>query len=125
MWPVSLSADDVRLILSKPYVLATKPIDKWYILYIDSNGSVCLENMTQHIFRVDENHAINMASFDGTPITDTVLDGKFTRKKLNSDEDEESKTTGELTFFIQDAIRCNGKDLTSLDILERIAYVNV
>ena len=91
-----------------------------------------MENMTQHIFRVDEDHAINIQSFDGRPITDTVLDGIFTREKLYGDSscDDNLKEEGagnprKLTFVIQDAIRCNGKDLTQSNIVQRIAYVRV
>ena len=124
MWPVSLYTGNIEELSLKPYVLAPKPIGLRFLLYVDCNGTVFLENIAQHVFRVDKNHTIEMASSDGGPITDTVLDGIFTRKKLNS-EDKESKTEGELTFVVQDAIRCNGKDLTSFDILERIAFVNV
>ena len=88
-----------------------------------------MENMTQHIFRVDEDHAINIQSFDGRPITDTVLDGIFTREKLydylSCDGDKGSETSVKLTFLIQDAIRCNGKDLTKSNILQRVSFINV
>jgi hypothetical protein len=129
MWPTSLSTDNVNLLSSKPYVMAPRPIGPRFFLYIDPSGDIFLENMTQHIFRVDEDHAINIQSFDGRPITDTVLDGIFTREKLNGDSscdgDKGAETSGKLTFLIQDAIRCNGKDLTRWNILERVAFINV
>jgi hypothetical protein len=72
--------------------------------------------MTQHIFRVDQDHAIEMQSFDGRPITDTLLDGILTREKLDAADascegnGDEDGTTRKLTFVICDAMRCNGKD---------------
>ncbi|EFX79314.1 hypothetical protein DAPPUDRAFT_319589 [Daphnia pulex] len=128
MWPVSLSTDNVHLLASEPYVVGPKPSGPRFLLYVDPSGDIFLENMTQHIFRVDEDHAIKMESFDGRPITDTLLDGIVTREKLNGadascDGNGEDGTTGKLTFVICDAIRCNGKDLTSSSILQRIACV--
>ena len=132
MWPVSLSTDNVHSLAMSSYVVAPKPTGPRFFLYIDPSGDIFLENMTQHIFRVDEDHAINIQSFDGRPITDTVLDGIFTREKLYGDSscDDNLKEEGagnprKLTFVIQDAIRCNGKDLTQSNIVQRIAYVRV
>ena len=129
MWPVSLSTDNVHSLARSSYVVAPKPTGPRFFLYIDPSGDIFLENMTQHIFRVDEDHAINIQSFDGRPITDTVLDGIFTREKLNDypscDGDKGVETSGKLTFLIQDAIRCNGKDLTQWNILERIGFIYV
>ncbi len=131
MWPVSLSTENVHSLAMSSYVVAPKPTGPRFFLYIDPSGDIFLENMTQHFFRVDEDHAINIQSFDGRPITDTVLDGIFTREKLNGDsicEDnlkEEGGNPRKLTFVIQDAIRCNGKDLTQSNIVQRIAFVRV
>jgi hypothetical protein len=131
MWPVSLSTDNVHSLARSSYVVAPKPTGPRFFLYIDPSGDIFLENMTQHIFRVDEDHAINIQSFDGRPITDTVLDGIFTREKLNdysscdNNLKEEGGNPRKLTFVIQDAIRCNGKDLTQSNIVQRIAYVRV
>ncbi len=130
MWPVSLSTDNVHLLASEPYVVGPKPSGPRFLLYVDPSGDIFLENMTQHIFRVDEDQAIKMESFDGRPITDTLLDGIVTREKLNGadascDGNGEDGTTGKLTFVICDAIRCNGKDLTSSSILQRITCVRV
>ncbi|EFX60871.1 hypothetical protein DAPPUDRAFT_122783 [Daphnia pulex] len=80
--------------------------------------------MTQHIFLVDEDHAIKIETFDGRPITDTVLDGIITREKSIDDASGNGReATRKLTFVILDAIRCSGNDLTGLNILERIAFV--
>jgi hypothetical protein len=96
------------------------------MIYIDHSGDNFLENMTQHIFRVDEDHAIKIETSDGRPITDTVLDGIITNVKSIDDASCNGKeATRKLTFVILDAIRCNGKDLTGLNILERLAFVRV
>ena len=91
--------------------------------------SFLLESNTQYIFGVDEDHAINIQSSNGEPITDTILDGIITREKINDAgskyDDQENGHPGKLTFVIQDAIRCNGKCLINLNIVQRIAFIRV
>ncbi|XP_046651275.1 mRNA-capping enzyme-like [Daphnia pulicaria] len=128
MWPVSLSTENVHSLASEPYVVAPKPSGPRFLLYIDHSGDNFLENMTQHIFRVDEDHAIKIETFDGRPVTDTVLDGIITSEKFNGADascegNKEEGTNRKLTFLIRDAIRCNGKDLTNYNILKRITFV--
>jgi hypothetical protein len=107
-------------------VVGPKPAGPRFLLYIDSSGDIFLENMTQHIFRVDEDHAIKIETFDGRPITDTVLDGIITREKsIDNASCNGKEATRKFTFIILDAIRCSGNDLTGLNILERIAFVRV
>ena len=129
MWPVVLSTKNVNLLASKPYVMGPKPSGPRFLLYIDPSGDIFLENNTQHIFRVDEDHAINIQSSNGEPITDTILDGIITREKINDAgskyDDQENGHPGKLTFVIQDAIRCNGKCLINLNIVQRIAFIRV
>jgi hypothetical protein len=126
MWSVSLSMKNVNRLASGPYVVGPKPSGPRFMIYIDHSGDNFLENMTQHIFRVDEDHAIKIETSDGRPITDTVLDGIITSEKSIDDASCNGKeATRKLTFVILDAIRCNGKDLTGLNILERLAFVRV
>jgi hypothetical protein len=107
-------------------VVGPKPAGPRFLLYIDSSGDIFLENMTQHIFRVDEDHAIKIETFEGRPITDTVLDGIITREKSVDDASSNGReATRKLTFVILDAIKCSGNYLTGLNILERIAFVRV
>ncbi|KAI9556338.1 hypothetical protein GHT06_018912 [Daphnia sinensis] len=124
-WPVALSADNIDKLTSGPYVVAPKPKGPRFLLYVDLSGEVFLENMTQHIFRVDEDHAVKMDSSDGRPVTDTVLDGHFCKAKRNRDDNCNGGEEGQekLTFLIRDAIRCKGKDLTKMNIVERIGFV--
>nr|CAH0099926.1 unnamed protein product [Daphnia galeata] len=113
----------------EPYDVVPRAYGTCYFLYVDSAGQIYLENMSQHIFRVDDDHSINMVSSNGRPITDTVLDGVFTRAKCpgrgSSDEDSEygNDNNGRLTFLIHDAIRCNGVDLTDLNIRSRMNVI--
>ncbi len=107
-------------------MVGPKPAGPRFLLYIDSSGDIFLENMTQHIFRVDEDHAIKIETFEGRPITDTVLDGIITREKSVDDASSNGReATRKLTFVILDAIKCSGNYLTGLNILERIAFVRV
>ncbi|KAI9556336.1 hypothetical protein GHT06_018910 [Daphnia sinensis] len=124
-WPVSLSTENIHKLTFGSYVVAPKPIGPRFFLYIDSSGEVFLENMTQHIFRVDEDHVVKMNSFDGRPVTDTVLDGDFCKAKRNRDDNCNGGEEGQekLTFVIRDAIRCKGVDLTKMNIVERVGFV--
>jgi hypothetical protein len=88
-----------------------------YLLYVDLAGQIYLENMSQHIFRLDDDRSFQMISSDGRPITDTVLDGIITREKCTDN--------GKLTFLIHDAFRCNGVDLVDLNIRARINVIQV
>ncbi|EFX63917.1 hypothetical protein DAPPUDRAFT_267421 [Daphnia pulex] len=93
-----------------------KPSGSRFLLYIDSSGQTSLENMT-HQFRVDTDRAVQFISIDGRAITDTVLDGIFTREK-----DAENNAV-KLSFVICDAVRCNGQDITKMNVFQHIAFV--
>lgn len=85
MCPVNLTMQDLHLIGSNsqtPYVMTISPAGPRFLLYIDPAGQIFMENTSQQIFRVDSDHAINIISSDGHPITDTILDGVIAREKL-------------------------------------------
>ena len=119
MWPVNLSSENLSSLESKQYLVTPKPYGTRYLLYVDPSGQMFMENMTQHIFRVDDDHAIKMISSDGQPVTDVVLDGVVTRVS------ESHPDAGRLTFVIMDATLCNGVGLTHMSISQRIAFVRV
>lgn len=114
-WPVSLSQDNITQLASNSYVVAPKPHGSRYFLYVDSVGDVYMENMKQNFFRLDSDRAVKLLSNDGKVLVDTILDGYIVR----------SSTGGRLTFYIHDAIRCFGVDLTTGDVIERIDIVQV
>ncbi len=115
MWPVNVSRENIQNLSSEPYVVAPKPVGPRCLLFIDFSGRVFIENMTQHIFRMEDRYAFEM--FNNRTIADTVLDGIFSQ--------ERSSTTGKWTYWVQDAIRCSGEDLTGYGILKRMAVVKV
>ncbi len=119
MWPVNLSTENITSLESEPYVVTPKPYGTRYLLYVNPSGEMFLENLTQHIFRIDDDHAIKMISSDGQSITDVILDGVVTRVS------ETHPDAGRLTFVIMDAIRCRGVSLTQMGISRRIAFVKV
>lgn len=121
MWPITLSMENIHVLESKPYVVSAQPCGSRMFLYVDSSGKIYLENMTQHIFQVDDNCALMLVS-NGRPATDTVLEGVMTTVKPAANGDNCIK---QFTFVIQDAIRCIGKDLTGLNIQNRIDFVKV
>ena len=90
-------------------------------------GIIYLENQTQNFFRVSQDREIQLL------LPDTVLDGYFVHPiaAVSDDEAEEvaaahpGENQGRLTFLIQDAIRCNGVDLSGLGIVKRIAFIKV
>ena len=120
-WPVSLSMDTIQQLKTSPYVASPKPAGIRYMLYIDADGDMLMENMSQHFFRLNEDRSIYLT------VRDTVLDGIVVHRNVSDSEctTDGSETIGKLTFVIMDAIRCNGVDLTGRNILERIAFVKV
>ena len=118
MWAVNLSMENIHQLELQPAFVTPKPEGPRFLLYVDSSGDIYLENMTQHFFRVDSDHAIQMVSADGNTITDTVLDGIFTREK-------KSDGKGKLTFVIRDGIRYGGQDLTKMNVSRRLSFVKV
>lgn len=124
-WPVSLSVENIKNLEVVPYVVTPKPVGVRFLLYIDSEGSMFMENMTQHIFKLDEDRAPQLT------VKDTVLDGLVVRKirpnglgSFEANEDVEV-AEGKLTFVIMDATRCSGVDLTGRNIQERISFIHV
>ena len=117
-WAVHLTMENIHQLELNPHFVTPKPEGPRFLLYVDSSGDIYLENMTQHFFRVDSDHAIQMVSADGNTITDTVLDGIFTREK-------KSDGKGKLTFVIRDGIRYGGQDLTKMNVSRRLSFVKV
>jgi len=121
-WPVSSNSLIIKQLEKEPFVVAPKPNGVRFLLYINSEGKMIMENMAQHFFKVDQDRALQVTA------TDTVLDGILTRKIisdgspcLNNNQEEK----GKLTFVVMDATRCRGVDLTRKNILERISAVQV
>jgi hypothetical protein len=113
LWAIPLSMENIHQVQSKSHFMrdfmTPKPSGPRFLLYIDSSGQTYLENMTQYFFRVDTDRAVQFISTDGRAITDTVLDGIFTREK-------DAKNN---------AVRCNGQDITKMNVFQRIAFVKV
>jgi hypothetical protein len=116
---IPLSMENIHQLESKSHLMTPKPSGSRFLLYIDSSGQTYLENMKQYFFRVDTVRAVQFISIDGRAITDTVLDGIFTREK------DAENNAGKLTFVICDAVRCNGQDITKMNVFQRIAFVKV
>ena len=117
---ISLPMKKLSMLETEPFIVSPKPTGRRCLMYVNASGQIFLENMTQHIFLVDN---MKMVNCDGQPITDTVLDGIMTREKTDANGCTTNK--GKLTFVIMDAIRCNGVSLIDLNILQRIARVKV
>ena len=123
-WAVSLNQKNFDLLSFAPYVVTPKPDGTLYLLYVDSVGDVYLENQTQNFFKMSENRTVQLLSSDRQVLKDTLLDGYFVRR-ICSTGSEGPDQLGRLTFIIQDAIRCNGTDLTKRGILQRIDTIEV
>jgi hypothetical protein len=117
-WPVALDPENIHK-LQQPYVVTTRPPGPRYLLYIDQCGDIYLENNSQQIFQIDEEHTVHFPGKHCRPLTDTVLDGIITRRKCSDD------SSSEFVFVIQDSFRCNGEDLVTQGIEERLACVQV
>jgi len=116
-WPFRLNSSNKVELKKELYLVAPKPKGVRCLFYVDPMGNMFLENNTheRHIFKLNYDCAPQLIP------NDTVLDGIIVRK--NNNRDGEAK--GELTFFIMDAIRCFGEDLTQKRIQERIHAVQV
>ncbi len=119
LWAITSSMENIHQVQSKPHFMMPKPSGPRFLLYIDSSGQTYIQNMTQHFFLVDTDRAVQFISSDGRAITDTVLDSIFTREK------DAENNAGKLTFVICDAVRCNGQDITKMNVFQRIAFVKV
>ena len=118
-WPVSLNRDNInQLETDGPFVVAPKPLGIRYLLYVDSDGVMFMQNNTQHIFKVDQDLAPRLIP------NDTILDG-IVVKKLVRGESSNDEGNGKLSFVIMDATRFDGEQLTQKSILERISAVQV
>jgi hypothetical protein len=93
LWAIGLFMENIHQVQSKPHFMMPKPSGPRFLLYIDSSGQTYIRNMTQHFFLVDTDPAVQFISSDGRAITDTVLDGIFTREK------NAENNAGKLTFF--------------------------
>ena len=123
IWPLALNKKNLKHLTWSSYVVTPKPRGHRYLLYVDSYGDIYLENPTQNFFRVSEDREIQLLS------ADTLLDGYFVHPVAAGSDDKTEEVPGEnqgrLTFLIQDAIRCDGVDLSGLGIIERIAFIEV
>jgi len=115
-WPASSNSRNIKLLETQPFVVSPTPVGTRFLLYIDQKGRIFMENMAQHIFKVDQDKAPWMTS------TDTVLDGIVTRMVIR---DGSIQNKGKLTFVIMDVTRVNGVDLTKKGILERMSAAQV
>ena len=121
--PIFLNVTNIKkLKAAGPVVVAPKPQGLRYLLYVDPKGNMYMENESQHLFVVDPDFAPQLIP------KDTVLDGIVVRKIVRDgaaqiDNNQEAK--GGLSFFVMDATRVNGVDLTEKNIQERISVVQV
>jgi len=112
-----LSIENIDELNAEPYIVSPKPEGVRCLLYIDTKGEIFIENKKLNIFQLDRNRAPQLMPVD------TVLDGIVVRKILRDENNQEA--VGKFTFFIIDAIRCKGVDLTQKNIQERISQVQV
>lgn len=115
-WPSSANSQNIKQLETDPFVVSPTHVGTRFLLYIDQKGRIFMENIAQHIFKVDQDKAPRMTA------TDTVLEGIVTRMVIR---DESIQNKGKLTFVIMDVTRVNGVDLTKKGILERMSAAQV
>ena len=100
----------------EPYVVAPKPLGIHYLLYVNQEGKMYMENETQHIFELDQDRIVQKIP------NDTVLEGIVVKKIVRDGAAQSSNAgaKGKLTFVIMDATRINGADLVPKNFQERI-----
>lgn len=125
-WPFQLSMANIHHLETEPYVVSPKPFGMRYLLYVDTEGKMFLQNNSRRLttptmFQLDQDRSPQLMPFD------TDLDGFLVRKIVRDEADENNHdwTKGKRTFVIMDAIRCKGVDLTQKIIQERIGAIQV
>lgn len=122
--PISLHKDNMKQLKTEQFVAAPKPEGIRYLLYVDPDGRMFLEqDKTQHVFIVDPDRAPQAIP------RDTILDGIVVKKIVRAGEAASNSNSadveGKVTFVIMDATRVNGVDLIPMTILDRISFVMV
>ena len=118
-WPVSLNRSNMnRLKTDGPCVVAPKPVGIRYLLFVNSEGIIFMENNTQHVFKVDPDLAPKLPK-------DTILDGIVVKKLVRGEGSNGNGDDGKLSYVIMDATRVDGVQLTQKSIQERISAVEV
>ena len=119
-WPISLNRNNMqKLKTDGPFVVAPKPVGIRYLLYVDSDGMMFMENNTQHVFKVDPDLAPKVIP------KDTILDGIVVKKLVRGKGSKRNVDGAKLNFVIMDATRVDGDQLTQKGILDRISAVQV
>ena len=122
-WAFHLNQKNRKCLTEATYVVTPTPRGTRYLLYVESDRKIYLENQGQNFFRVSRDRTVQFLS------PDTLLDGYFVRPISESDAvavvQPKENLKGPLTFVIQDAIRCDGTELTGRGIVDRIAFTEV
>ena len=120
-WPISLNRNNLhKLKTDGPFVVAPKPVGIRYLLYVDSDGMMFMQNNTQHVFKIDQ----GLIAPKLIP-KDTILDGIVVKKLVRGKSSNRNGDGTKLNFVIMDATRVDGVQLTQKTILERISAVQV
>jgi len=119
-WPISLNRNNLhKLKTDGPFVVAPKPVGIRYLLYVDSDGMMFMQNNTQHVFKIDPDLAPKVIP------KDTILDGIVVKKLVRGKSSNRNGDGTKLNFVIMDATRVDGVQLTQKSILDRISAVQV
>ena len=146
MRPVHLSKEHFKEIESTPYFVASRPSGRRCFLYVNEMEEIFLQSSSLHIFQMEQKYANELFPVDRQNCKDTLLDVLLLdRRKNNADDSEddsdfqqlltttedlsdnisETKTGVRYKFFIIDAVRVGGLDLTELSIDKRISIAKV
>ena len=120
-FPDTLNKNRLEM-LEEPYVVGAIPDGIIYILHIDQQGDFYLRNHYNQTFTVDDNYKIQFPGADGKCLKDSVFIG-FLVELIAKDDREVKKQR--YMYMIQDVTRCNGKDISSMGILARMAHLEV
>ena len=150
MWTTTLSKEHFIKLETTPYFVAPRPDGSYRcLLYANDKGEIFLQDSTVHIFQMDQKHAVDLIFIDNRSCTaDTLLEVMFEGISVsdsvsNSDSKDESNShqkveaandslssitktrTKKYAFYIMDAIRIDGHDLTQVSIDKRISFAKV
>ena len=131
MEPVDMSKSDLLHIAKGSHWVTVRLEGHRMILYVNSDGEVLFENVkSRQLFKMEDEHALKFITEGGQMVKETVLEGVIVRLKYNSttsNEDNKANipATEKLTFLVTDGTKCDGEDLTEMDLYGRLEVIKV
>ena len=139
MSSIDISREHFKQMETTPYFVAPKPAGYRCLLYVNDIGEIFLQSRSVHIFQLDPKYASDFFGSRNYITSDTLIDTMLRSIDSVTDYQASSKTTDDESsdskaktrtkrvhaFYIMDAMRINGQDVTHLNVDQRISLAKV